>query len=168
MSDIHIRLAGQAGRITLQRPEALNAITYEMCSAIEDALERWRDDPLVKLIVIDALGDRAFCAGGDIADLYATGTAGDFGFGQRFWADEYRLNALIASYPKPYVAFMQGFTMGGELVYPAMAVIGLSGGAAKSPCLSVALGWCQMSAARISLPMLQATLALILASQLRG
>lgn len=113
MSDIHIRLAGQAGRITLQRPEALNAITYEMCSAIEDALERWRDDPLVKLIVIDALGDRAFCAGGDIADLYATGTAGDFGFGQTFWADEYRLNALIASYPKPYVAFMQGFTMGG-------------------------------------------------------
>ena len=60
MSDIHIRLAGQAGRITLQRPEALNAITYEMCSAIEDALERWRDDPLVKLIVIDALGIAPF------------------------------------------------------------------------------------------------------------
>jgi enoyl-CoA hydratase len=63
--------------------------------------------------VIDAEGDKAFCAGGDIAKLYETGRAGDFAYGQRFWRDEYRLNAKIAEYPKPYVAFMQGFTMGG-------------------------------------------------------
>jgi len=113
MSDIDIRIKGRAGRITLNRPKALNALTYDMCLAIEQALLAWRDDPTVDVVVIDAVGDRAFCAGGDIADLYASGQRGDYAYGQRFWADEYRLNALIATYPKPYVAFMQGFTMGG-------------------------------------------------------
>ncbi len=113
MSDINIRISGHAGRITLTRPQALNAMTYEMCLAIEDALLTWRDDPAVRLVIIDATGDKAFCAGGDIADLYAKGRAGDFAYGQKFWRDEYRLNALISEYPKPYVAFMQGFTMGG-------------------------------------------------------
>ena len=61
----------------------------------------------------DAAGDRAFCAGGDIAQLYETGRAGDFAFGRKFWADEYRLNAKIFNYPKPVISFLQGFTMGG-------------------------------------------------------
>ncbi len=113
MADIDIRITGRAGRITLNRPQALNALTYDMCIAISNALIAWRDDPAVDLVVIDATGDRAFCAGGDIADLYASGKRGDFSYGQKFWADEYRLNAMIATYPKPYVAFMQGFTMGG-------------------------------------------------------
>lgn len=113
MSDISIRTQGRAGRITLTRPQALNAMTYAMCTAIEDALDGWATDDDVSLVIIDAEGDKAFCAGGDIADLYEAGRAGDFAYGQRFWADEYRLNARIAEYPKPYVAFMQGFTMGG-------------------------------------------------------
>lgn len=113
MADIDIRVTGHAGRITLNRPKALNALTYDMLRAIEAALEAWRNDDTVKLVIIDALGDRAFCAGGDIQDLYDTGRAGDFAFGQTFWRDEYRLNARIAEYPKPYIAFMQGFTMGG-------------------------------------------------------
>ncbi|MDG1934815.1 MAG: enoyl-CoA hydratase/isomerase family protein [Paracoccaceae bacterium] len=113
MNDIDIRVKQRAGRITLQRPNALNAMTYDMCTAIEQALLAWRENDTVDLIVIDALGDRAFCAGGDIANLYDTGKARNFKFGQRFWADEYRLNALISDYPKPYVALMQGFTMGG-------------------------------------------------------
>ena len=113
MTDISIRITGRAGRITLQRPDALNAMTYEMCLAIEDAFDAWRDDPAVALVVIDAEGDRAFCSGGDIADLYATGCAGDFAYGQKFWADEYRLNNKIFEYPKPVVSFLQGFTMGG-------------------------------------------------------
>ncbi|MAU51218.1 MAG: enoyl-CoA hydratase [Roseovarius sp.] len=112
-SDIHIRKEGRAGRITLTRPRALNALTYEMCTAIEAALDAWRADPEVALVLIDAEGDRAFCAGGDIQQLYDTGRAGDFAYGRRFWADEYRLNAKIARYPKPYVALMQGFVMGG-------------------------------------------------------
>lgn len=113
MKDINIRITGRAGRITLQRPDALNAMTYEMCTAIEAALMDWQHNDAVDLVIIDALGTRAFCAGGDIADLYQTGRDGNFAFGQKFWADEYRLNALIARYPKPYIAFMQGFTMGG-------------------------------------------------------
>ncbi|MFP7672995.1 enoyl-CoA hydratase/isomerase family protein [Marivita sp. S0852] len=113
MTDIHIRQDGHAGHITLQRPKALNALTYDMCLAIEDALWAWRTDPTIKLILIDAEGDKAFCAGGDIAEMYATGTAGDYSYGQRFWRDEYRMNALIAEYPKPVVSFLQGFIMGG-------------------------------------------------------
>ena len=111
--DIHIRKEGRAGRITLTRPNALNALTYDMAMAIERALIDWRDDDEVALVVIDAEGDKAFCAGGDIQDLYDHGRAGDFGFGRRFWRDEYRLNALIAEYGKPYVALCQGFVMGG-------------------------------------------------------
>ena len=113
MTDIFIRITGRAGRITLQRPDALNAMTYAMCLAIEAALDAWRDDAAVAVVVIDAQGERAFCSGGDIADLYATGRAGDFAFGQKFWADEYRLNNKIFEYPKPVVSFLQGFTMGG-------------------------------------------------------
>ena len=113
MSDIGIRIEGRAGRITLRRPKALNALTYDMLRAIEAALEDWRHNGAVSLVIIDAEGDKAFCAGGDIADLYATGKAGDFAYGQKFWRDEYRLNAKLAEYPKPIVSFMQGFTMGG-------------------------------------------------------
>jgi len=113
MSDISIRIAGHAGRITLTRPKALNAMTYDMCLAIEEALDAWADDDAIRLVVIDAEGDKAFCAGGDIQELYRAGIAGDFEPGRRFWRDEYRLNAKIAEYPKPYVAFMQGFVMGG-------------------------------------------------------
>ncbi|MDQ2089029.1 enoyl-CoA hydratase/isomerase family protein [Marimonas arenosa] len=115
MTDISVRNIGRAGRITLQRPKALNAVTYEMVKAITSALAQWRDHPEVTLIVIDAEGDKAFSAGGDIADLYATGTAGNFEFGQTFWRDEYRMNAKLAEYPKPIVSFLQGFTMGGGM-----------------------------------------------------
>lgn len=111
--DINIRKDGRAGRITLTRPKALNALGYDMCLAIEDALDRWATDDDIDLIIIDAEGDKAFCAGGDIQKLYEAGRAGGFTYGRRFWRDEYRLNAKIAEYPKPYVAFLQGFTMGG-------------------------------------------------------
>ncbi|MHA6262144.1 enoyl-CoA hydratase/isomerase family protein [Arenibacterium sp. CAU 1754] len=113
MGDIDIRIRGYAGRITLTRPAALNAMTYDMCMAIDAALKAWRNDDAVALVVIDAAGDKAFCAGGDIAELYATGTAGNYDYGRKFWHDEYRLNAMMAEYPKPIVSLLQGFTMGG-------------------------------------------------------
>ncbi|MEX3315131.1 enoyl-CoA hydratase/isomerase family protein [Sulfitobacter sp. PS-8MA] len=113
MSDIHIRKTGRAGRITLTRPKALNALSYDMCLAIEEAIDGWRDDPEVAVVVLDAEGEKAFCAGGDVAQLYQTGKDGDFGFARRFWADEYRLNMKLHGYPKPVISFMQGFTMGG-------------------------------------------------------
>lgn len=113
MDDLNIRTSGRAGRITFTRPKALNALSHDMALAIHRALDGWRDDPQVALVVIDAEGDRAFCAGGDIAAVYRAGLAGDHATGQRFFADEYRMNAAIADYPKPIVAFMQGFVMGG-------------------------------------------------------
>jgi len=113
MSDIDIRRDGRAGRITLTRPQALNALTHDMCLAIEAALDGWRDDDAVALVLIDAAGERAFCSGGDIVNMYQTGRAGDFAYGQRYWRDEYRMNAKLARYPKPVVSLMQGFTMGG-------------------------------------------------------
>lgn len=111
--DIHIRKECRAGRITLTRPDALNALTWDMAMAIEAALADWRDDDEVALVIIDAEGEKAFCAGGDIQELYEHGKAGDFDFGRKFWSDEYRLNAAIADYEKPYIALMQGFVMGG-------------------------------------------------------
>ncbi len=113
MADIDIRVAGRAGRITLTRPHALNAMSYDMCMAIDTAMRNWREDDDIDLIVLDAEGEKAFCAGGDIAELYETGTNGDFEYGRTFWRDEYRMNAMIFEYPKPVVSFLQGFTMGG-------------------------------------------------------
>lgn len=84
MSDINLRIQGKAGRITLQRPEALNAMTYEMCLAIEKALIDWKYDPKVELIIIDAQGERAFCSGGDISDLYEEGNKKNYNYGKKF------------------------------------------------------------------------------------
>ena len=113
MTDTHIRTQGKAGRITLDRPDALNALTLPMCHAIEAALDQWADDEAVKLVIIDGAGDKAFCAGGDIQEMYDAGTRGDFSYGDRFWRDEYRMNAKLFNFPKPVVTFLQGFTMGG-------------------------------------------------------
>lgn len=113
MTDVLIRIQGLAGRITLNRPQALNALTHPMCRAIGAALDRWRDDPGVALVVLDGAGDRAFCAGGDVAAVYHAGRAADATVGRSFWRDEYRMNALLADYPKPVVALMHGFVMGG-------------------------------------------------------
>ncbi len=113
MTDLHIRTTGHAGHITLTRPQALNALTYQMCLDIEAALDNWRHDETIALVILDAEGEKAFCAGGDIAEMYRTGTSGDYAYGRQFWRDEYRLNAKLAEYPKPIVSFLNGFTMGG-------------------------------------------------------
>ncbi len=111
--EIFIRKSGCVGHITLNRPEVLNSLTYSMILSIENSLIEWETDEGIALVIIDAKGDRAFCAGGDIQILYENGFKKNFAYGQKFWADEYRLNEKIANYKKPFVAFMQGFTMGG-------------------------------------------------------
>ncbi|KIT16270.1 enoyl-CoA hydratase/isomerase family protein [Jannaschia aquimarina] len=111
--DIHIRIEGRAGRITLSRPKALNALTWDMCLAIERALDSWEADEAVSLILIDGAGERAFCAGGDIAEMHEAAGRGDYGYGQRFWRDEYRMDAKLARFPKPVVTLLHGFVMGG-------------------------------------------------------
>lgn len=113
MSDIDIRIEGRAGRITLNRPKVLNALTYEMCMAIDAALVDWQDDPRVALVLIDATGEKAFCAGGDIADIYEAGLKQEYDYPRKFWRDEYRMNARLKEYTKPVISFLQGFVMGG-------------------------------------------------------
>ena len=112
-SDILFDRRGAAGVITLNRPQALNAVTHEMVRALAATLAQWRDDPAVTRVVITAAGERAFSAGGDIRALYDLGKAGRQEEALIFWRDEYPLNALIKHYPKPYVALIDGIVMGG-------------------------------------------------------
>ncbi|MEP3345931.1 MAG: enoyl-CoA hydratase/isomerase family protein [Litoreibacter sp.] len=136
MTDISIRIEGRAGRITLQRPDALNALTYDMVLKIEAALDEWRDAD-IDLVLLDAEGDRAFCSGGDIADMYTSGQEGNLDYGRQFWRDEYRLNAKIFEYPKPIVSFLQGFTMGGGVgvgCHGSLRIVGDSSQIAMPEC----------------------------------
>jgi len=111
--DILLEQRGTAGLITLNRPQALNALTHAMVGVLTRQLEEWARNPVVTRVIIRAAGERAFCAGGDIRALYELGRAGRHAEMLRFWNDEYRLNYLIKHYPKPYVALIDGIDMGG-------------------------------------------------------
>ena len=108
--EIRFERIGLAGIVTLTRPAALNAVTHRMIKALAEALQAWRDDPAVAVVVIKGEG-RAFSAGGDILAVYEAGRRGAPPVD--FFADEYRLNAYISAYPKPYVALIDGIVMGG-------------------------------------------------------
>ncbi len=110
--EVIVRREGAVGRLTLNRPAALNALTLGMCEAMTAALLEWRDDAGVGAVLIDHAGERGFCAGGDIRMLAESG-AGDGRAARRFFHTEYRLNHLLSVYAKPIVAFMDGVTMGG-------------------------------------------------------
>ena len=110
--EVLIRIEGEVGRITLNRPKALHALTTAMCKAMTEALLAWRDDPAVKLVLMDHSGERGFCAGGDIRMLAESG-ASDGKDARQFFFIEYRLNHLLFEYAKPVVVIMDGVTMGG-------------------------------------------------------
>jgi enoyl-CoA hydratase len=116
--DLIVRREGAAGVIRLNRPKAINAMTLEMSIGIDAALDRFETDPEVGLIILEGAGERGLCAGGDIRGLWESSREGG-DLGARFWRQEYVMNARIAKYPKPYVAFMDGLVMGGG--------VGLSG-----------------------------------------
>jgi enoyl-CoA hydratase len=118
--DIIIRHQGALRRITLNRPQALNAITLDMAITMTAALRSWAADPAVGAVLIDGAGERAFCAGGDIRALYDAAKAGS-PLPEKFWAIEYKLNVMIARYPKPFVAAMDGLVMGGGVGLSAHA-----------------------------------------------
>ncbi|MFF5979247.1 enoyl-CoA hydratase/isomerase family protein [Streptomyces olindensis] len=106
-------VTGRAARITLNRPRALNALTHTMVRRIAEALTAWEGDPAVETVVITGAGERGLCAGGDIRAIHDDARDGDGSASRAFWRDEYRLNARIARYPKPYLAVMDGIVMGG-------------------------------------------------------
>ena len=113
MSDIICEKRGAAGFVLLNRPQALNALNESMVQALDAALERWAQDSAVERVVIAGAGGRAFCAGGDVRQLHDQGVAGRFVEQLDFYRAEYRLNQRIACYPKPYVALLDGYVMGG-------------------------------------------------------
>lgn len=108
--EIRFERSGAAGVVTLTRPQALNALTHKMVLALSRALTAWQVDRDVALVVLKAEG-RAFCAGGDILKVYEAGRLGNPPID--FFADEYRLNAQIARFPKPYISLIDGIVMGG-------------------------------------------------------
>ncbi|MFE2014298.1 enoyl-CoA hydratase/isomerase family protein [Streptomyces sp. NPDC059491] len=110
--DVLLRTEGRAGFVTLNRPRAINALTHPMVLAVDRALTEWEHDPAVTTVVIEGAGERGLCAGGDIRAIHEDARAGGSA-SVAFWRDEYRLNARIARYPKPYVALMDGIVMGG-------------------------------------------------------
>ena len=110
--EIHFQKIGPAGKILLDRPQALNALTLGMVRLMHPHLKAWSHDPTVSHVMIEAAGNRAFCAGGDIRALYLWGKA-DNPIAVRFYLEEYQLNTAIKRYPKPYIAVMNGITMGG-------------------------------------------------------
>ena len=110
--DVLCRVENGVGRITLNRPAALHALTTDMCRAMTAALLDWKADPAVRAVLFDHAGERGFCAGGDIRMLAESGAA-DGVKAREFFFIEYRLNALLMSYPKPTIALMDGVVMGG-------------------------------------------------------
>ncbi|MFC7449558.1 enoyl-CoA hydratase/isomerase family protein [Rhodococcus daqingensis] len=110
--EVLVRRVGATGRLTLNRPRAINALNHSMVRTMAAALLEWEADPQVRAVVVDGAGERGLCAGGDIVSIYHD--ARDGGDGSReFWRDEYILNAAIGRYPKTYVAIMDGIVMGG-------------------------------------------------------
>ena len=110
--DVRTSVRGGIGRITLDRPRAMNALTHPMVARIDGALNDWRTDPDVRAVLIDGAGERGLCAGGDIKMFYASALA-DGPDATEFWTAEYRMNAHLAAYPKPVVALMFGAVLGG-------------------------------------------------------
>ena len=128
-SDIVLERRGSAGLITLNRPKALNALSLQMVRDLTSALLDWRDDPTVLLVAIRGTNKKGqpgtpeslfggFCAGGDIRFFHEAATSGEESKAKAledFFTEEYTLNHLIHTYPKPYIAFMDGVVMGGGM-----------------------------------------------------
>lgn len=112
-AEILFERRGAAGLVTLNRPQALGAVTHGMVLALRAQLNAWADDPAVTRVVVTSAPGRAFSAGGDIRALYELGRAGRHQEALQFWRDEYPLNCVIKNYRKPYVALIDGIVMGG-------------------------------------------------------
>ncbi|WP_367039503.1 enoyl-CoA hydratase/isomerase family protein [Streptomyces sp. Je 1-332] len=108
-----LRVHGRAGYLVLNRPRAINALNHTMVRLLDDALTAWERDDDITTVVLTGEGARGLCAGGDIRSIHDDVRAGGGAASVAFWRDEYRLNARIARFPKPYVAVMDGIVMGG-------------------------------------------------------
>ncbi|QIG41160.1 enoyl-CoA hydratase/isomerase family protein [Microbacterium sp. 4R-513] len=110
-----VHRSGSLARLTLNRPRAINALDLDMIRAASAALDAWEHDTDLDIVLLDGAGERGLCAGGDVRGLYERTVAGDAEASAVFFREEYALNARIAEYPKPFVAFADGITMGGGI-----------------------------------------------------
>lgn len=120
MSAVLFERRGRLAIVTLNRPEAINALNHEMVIALQHQLDDWRDNEAVRAVVLMGAGDRGLCAGGDIVSIYNDAKGGGEA-SVDFWRDEYVLDATIARYPKPFVAIMDGIVLGGGIGLAAHA-----------------------------------------------
>lgn len=111
-NEILTRVEGGVGILTLNRPKAINSLNQTMIDAMAATLNAWAGDDGIRAVVLDGAGERGLCAGGDVVALYHSARA-DGSAARKFWFDEYRLNAFIGGFPKPYVSLMDGIVMGG-------------------------------------------------------
>jgi enoyl-CoA hydratase len=142
------------GRILLNRPTALNAIDLPMIRTCARTLEQWRDDPHVHAVVIEGAGDRAFCAGGDIRALRQYELDGERHRAEEFFREEYELNLTIATYPKPYIALIDGICMGGGIGVSVHAPYRVATGHAAFAMPETAIGFFPDIGATFFLPRL--------------
>jgi len=112
--EILTRIDGRVGLLTLNRPKAINSLTHTMVTAMDAVLADWSRNDSVDTVIVSGAGERGLCAGGDVVAIYHSIQA-DGTEARRFWFDEYRLNARIAAFPKPYIVLMDGIVMGGGL-----------------------------------------------------
>ncbi|QQC64871.1 enoyl-CoA hydratase/isomerase family protein [Paraburkholderia ginsengisoli] len=135
--EVATHVANRIGFIELERPKALNALSTGMIRAMHAALDQWRENPDVLAVVVRSQHPRAFCAGGDIRFLYESAQRGEHDVRDVFFTEEYRLNHAIFTYPKPYIALMNGVVMGGGM--------GISQGAHRTGGLRVVTGSTKMA-----------------------
>jgi len=109
------RRDGAAGRLTLNRPKALNALDLPMIRGVAAAIGQWRGDPDIRLVVLNGAGGRAFCAGGDVRRVREQAIDGDRESVAAFFSEEYAVNRGIATFEKPWVSLIDGVCMGGGI-----------------------------------------------------
>ena len=162
-SPIAARQQGRIGRLTINRPKALNAIDHDMVRSLRAALDAWRSDTAIEAVVIEGAGGRAFCAGGDIRQVRDMASAGRYAEIEAFFADEYALNSAIAHYPKPYAAIIDGVCMGGGMGLSVHGSIRVVTGAAVLAMPETGIGFFPDVGASFFLPRLPGHYGMFLA-----
>ncbi len=139
--ELEISVAGALGRIGLNRPQAINALSLQMIEGISAALAGWRDDPKIGAVLITGNGAKGFCSGGDVRAARALVLEGRAEAADAYFGAEYRMNRLIATYPKPLVAVSHGVTMGGGIGIAGHANIGVTQPGARFAMPESAIGF---------------------------
>ncbi|MHC9292164.1 enoyl-CoA hydratase/isomerase family protein [Mycobacterium sp. LTG2003] len=138
--DILVNVRNGVGILTLNRPKAINSLNEVMVAGIAEALDAWENDASVHTVLLTGAGERGLCAGGDVVAIYHSAKAGGAD-ARRFWYDEYLLNARIGSYPKPYVALMDGIVMGGGVGVAAHGSVRVATDTTKMAMPEVGIGF---------------------------